>query len=229
VTVALSVVEPRFLTIEEITTLHETAIFQHGGSLGQRDKAALESALAQPRHVFDDQFAHAFPFDMAAVYAFHICMNHPFVDGNKRTAFAAAVVFLRLNGFNLEADENDAAEMMLAITTSEMDKEAISCWLAKHSRKRSSMELRDFFSQLTLLKLMDTARSIQPDHGTRLVEGETSVLEAAQSMPVVEEMHPLVTSLAENKPEDADTKSMIHVFRTFLAMHRIAEEMGYEW
>lgn len=228
-TLALSVVEPRFLTIEEITTLHETAIFQHGGSLGQRDIAALESALAQPRHVFDDQFAHAFPFDMAAVYAFHICMNHPFVDGNKRTAFAAAVVFLRLNGFNLEADENDAAEMMLAVANSEMDKEAISRWLAKHSRKRSSMELRDFFRQLTYLQVVEYARSIQPDHGTRPGEGETRVSEAMQSMLVVEEMSTYITSLPKDKIDDAETKGTIRVFRTFIALHSIAEDKGYEW
>lgn len=227
-TLALAVIEPRFLTIDEILTLHETAIAQYGGSLGLRDRAALESALAQPRQVFNDQFAHAFPFEMAAVYAFHICKNHTFVDGNKRTAFAAAVAFLRLNDFNLEADENDAAEMMLAVANNEMDKEAISRWLAKRSRKRPSMELRDFFRKLQFMELTETAKSIQPNHGTRLAEGFASINEAISAMPILTEIEMWHKSLPAVEQEQSFIP-IAQTYRTFLALYRIAEDMGYEW
>lgn len=100
--------EPRFLSTLEVLTLHETAIDIFGGTTGVRDLGLLESAIAMPRQSFGGTYAHAFPFGMAAAYLFHICANHPFLDGNKRTAFSTTVAFLRLNDWNLVASEDDA-------------------------------------------------------------------------------------------------------------------------
>lgn len=85
--------EPRFLSTDEVLTLHETGIDAFGGSLGVRDAGLLDSALATPRQGFGGQFVHEFPFEMAAAYLFHLCANHPFIDGNKRVALAASITF----------------------------------------------------------------------------------------------------------------------------------------
>lgn len=86
---ATTLPSPRFLSIDEALTLHETAVLQHGGATGLRDRGTLDSALAQARQAFGGAFVHEFPFGMAAAYVFHISKNHPFVDGNKRVAFSA--------------------------------------------------------------------------------------------------------------------------------------------
>jgi death-on-curing protein len=73
--------EPRFLSIDEVLTLYETSIDAFGGSQGIRDTGLLESALAVPRQGFGGEYVHDFPFGLGAVYLFHLCSNHPFVDG----------------------------------------------------------------------------------------------------------------------------------------------------
>jgi death-on-curing protein len=94
-------VEPRFLDLDEVLEIHEDQLARHGGSAGLRDAGLLESALAMPRASFGGQYAHPDVFEMAAAYLFHLAKNHPFVDGKKRVALAAALVFLRLNGWAL--------------------------------------------------------------------------------------------------------------------------------
>ncbi len=79
---------PKFLTLSEVLEFHDDLIASFGGSPGVRDLGLAESALSMPQAGMDDQFFHAFPFEMAAAYAYHIAQNHPFVDGNKRTALA---------------------------------------------------------------------------------------------------------------------------------------------
>lgn len=129
--------EPRFLTIDEALTLHETNIAQHGGSTGIRDRGLLESALAMPRQAFGGEFTHSFPHEMAAAYLFHVCKNHPFVDGNKRTALACCVVFLHLNGWTMTASQNDAVDTVLAVASGTMSKAEIAKWLVENSASRS--------------------------------------------------------------------------------------------
>jgi death-on-curing protein len=85
--------EPRFLSADEVLTLHETGIDAFGGSHGMRDAGLLDSALAIPRQGIGGEYVHEFPFGMAAAYLFHLCANHPFVDGNKRVALAACIAF----------------------------------------------------------------------------------------------------------------------------------------
>lgn len=96
---------PRFLTLTEILEFHEELIRDFGGSQGIRDLGLAEAAIAMPRAGAGEKSFHAFPFGMAAAYLYHITQNHPFIDGNKRTAFAAALTFLELNGYPIMGGE----------------------------------------------------------------------------------------------------------------------------
>lgn len=94
--------EPKFLTLAEVVEIHADQIQRYGGEAGVRDFGLLESALAQPESSFAGEWLHRDLHDMAAAYAYHLCQNHPFVDGNKRTAITCALVFLALNGINIK-------------------------------------------------------------------------------------------------------------------------------
>jgi death-on-curing protein len=93
--------EPFFLTLAEIVEIHKNQIELYGGDLGVREIRLLESAASQPEASFGGEWLHKDLFEMAAGYAYHICQNHPFVDGNKRAALASALVFLELNGISI--------------------------------------------------------------------------------------------------------------------------------
>lgn len=90
--------DPAFLTLAEVINIHADQIQHYGGGEGIRDIELLSLAVAMPYVSFSEQFLHADIFEMAAAYAFHISQNHPFIDGNKRTALASALVFLEMNG-----------------------------------------------------------------------------------------------------------------------------------
>jgi death on curing protein len=104
----VALLTPNFLFLSEVLRLHEDVIASFGGSLGIRDEGLLESALAQPQATFGGEFLHATIYEQAAAYLYHLAMNHPFIDGNKRTAFAVMDTFLRLNGYQLSLT-NEAA------------------------------------------------------------------------------------------------------------------------
>ena len=106
---------PRFLEVEQVLALHEIQLRLYGGSAGLRDAGMLESAVEMPRSGFGGEYLHADVFEMAAAYAFHIVMNHPFVDGNKRTGFHAALVFLDLNGYELVLDDGAAYDLVIGV------------------------------------------------------------------------------------------------------------------
>ena len=97
--------EPWFLSLEDVLEIHAAQLDRYGGQDGLRDRGLLLSAMAQPEMSFSGEFLHEDLFAMAAAYAFHIAENQPFIDGNKRTAFQAADVFLTLNGFDLPASK----------------------------------------------------------------------------------------------------------------------------
>lgn len=124
--------EPVWLTSDIIKAIHSQQIAQHGGADGVRDEGLLESALARPRQ----KHAHGDPTtpEMAAAYAFGIARNHPFVDGNKRTALMAAYVFLHLNGFVLDAPEVDAAVTFRSLAAGEIDEMQLSDWLKANAK-----------------------------------------------------------------------------------------------
>lgn len=104
---------PRLLRLAEVLVIHAEMIDRYGGETGLRDRGLLESALAMPSMSFGGKPLHPDPYLMAAAYLFHLVRNHPFVDGNKRTAVAAAIVFLDLNGISIEADEDGLVEITL--------------------------------------------------------------------------------------------------------------------
>ena len=91
----------RFLDISEVLFILENQIELYGGMYGIRDKNMLKSAIAMPEATFDNEYLHSSIPSMAAAYCFHICKNHPFVDGNKRAALATTLVFLELNDYAL--------------------------------------------------------------------------------------------------------------------------------
>ena len=121
----------RWLLNGVVLALHDEQLAEHGGSLGVRDAGLLSSALARPQN----QAAYGNPsvFDLAAAYAFGIMRNHPFVDGNKRTGFLAAYVFLDLNGWELMAHEDEAVAVVLALAASEIQEVGFSEWLKANS------------------------------------------------------------------------------------------------
>ena len=113
--------------------LHEQSLAEHGGTPGIRDQGLLDSALGKPLNVF--AYGNPTPFDLAASYAFGIVKNHPFLDGNKRTGFVTAVVFLQLNGYRLEASEPDATVRTLALAAGETTEADYSEWLQANSKR----------------------------------------------------------------------------------------------
>jgi death on curing protein len=115
-------VSARFLTLAEVLEFHEDMIREFGGSPGIRDLGLAESALSMPQSGAGDQHYHAFPFEMAAAYLYHIVQNHPFVDGNKRTAFAAALTFLELNGYAVLGGEAELEAATWQVASGKLDK-----------------------------------------------------------------------------------------------------------
>ncbi len=119
--------EPRWLDLRIIVALHDVQLVRHGGAGGIRDAGLLESALARPRnlHAYDE----ADHCVLAAAYASGIVRNHPFVDGNKRTGFIAAALFLQENGLRLDAPEAEAVVMTLGLASGEMPEQGFAAWL----------------------------------------------------------------------------------------------------
>lgn len=113
---------PEFLQVSDLLRLHADQIHRYSGEPGVRDLGLLESAIAQPQASFSGQFFHDDIFEMAAAYLFHIANNHPFVDGNKRAGAVAALVFLDLNGWGVEAAPGEIYELTLALATGQAGK-----------------------------------------------------------------------------------------------------------
>ncbi len=110
------------LTVEIVREIHAEAIDRFGGSEGVREMALLESAVAAPQASFGGSSPYQDMAEVAAAYLFYLCKNHPFIDGNKRTALGACIVFLRLNGIEPKADGPDWEALTLAVAASEIDR-----------------------------------------------------------------------------------------------------------
>src|SRR6266702_1462938 len=119
----------RFLSESIVLAIHDDLIRLYGGIYGVRDASALDSALHMPQAQFSGQFLHSTIFHMAAAYGFHLCQNHPFLDGNKRAAGMVMFTFLQLNGLEPTATEIDYYETMMAVATGQMSKEQLAVWL----------------------------------------------------------------------------------------------------
>jgi death-on-curing protein len=104
-----------FLSLDEILEIHDQQIERYGGSHNLRDVNGLESAVAMPRATFGGEFLHTSIPAMAAAYLFHLCQNHPFIDGNKRTAANAAITFLLINNWEPRFEEDQLVEVVLSV------------------------------------------------------------------------------------------------------------------
>lgn len=122
-----------FLRKEAIIDIHDRLLMTYGGSSGIRDTNLLDSAINHPKTKF--HFCHSTVFEIAAEYAFHICQDHPFVDGNKRTARMVMIVFLRTNGFRIVASEDESLEKILSVARGRIDKMKLAQWIESVSEK----------------------------------------------------------------------------------------------
>jgi death-on-curing protein len=119
--------EPFWLTAAMIVAIHDEQLAIHGGSAGLRDHALLESALDRPRNKWAYEQA-ALP-ELAAAYGFGIARNHPFIDGNKRTALLAIYTFLGVNDVDFIVPEADAATIILALAAGEVSEDSLARWI----------------------------------------------------------------------------------------------------
>ena len=122
----------RYSSLVEVLNLHSQIIEQSGGSVVVRDLAALESAIAQPRMTFGGEDLYPTIVDKAAALGFSIVMNHPFIDGNKRTGHAAMETFLVLNGIEINASVDEQEQVILALASGELGREAFVQWIEEH-------------------------------------------------------------------------------------------------
>jgi death-on-curing protein len=125
--------EPSWLTAEAVLAMHEQLVAEHGGDAAVRDRGLVESALAAPRHHYT--YGERDIFVLAAAYAYGITRNHAFIDGNKRTAFLAAYTFLGINGWDLNAPEEQVVQMVVGLSDRSVSVEAFAEWLRTACRK----------------------------------------------------------------------------------------------
>ena len=119
----------RFLPEAIVIAIHDDQVRLYGGAYGIRDAAGLDAALHMPQAQFDGEFLHPTILHMAAAYGFHLCQNHPFIDGNKRTAGMVMLTFLQFNGLEPLATELDYYTTMMAAAAGQMRKEQLAEWL----------------------------------------------------------------------------------------------------
>lgn len=122
--------EPKWVTREQVDALHRRSLAEHGGQDGLRDEPRLESALAQPLHLY----AYGQPdwFDLAAAYAFHLAENQPYLDGNKRTAVTTALVFLEFNGVDTSPlEDGELYDAMIGLAAKRLDKAGLAALLRR--------------------------------------------------------------------------------------------------
>ncbi|MCB9492734.1 MAG: type II toxin-antitoxin system death-on-curing family toxin [Epsilonproteobacteria bacterium] len=122
-----------FLTQQQVLYLHNTSLILYGGSSGIRSTELLSSALAQPQAQFGNQLLHATVYEQASAYLFHIIKNHPFVDGNKRTALLCWLVFLKLNGHACTLNHDQLFALAIGASSSRIDKKMLHDILATNN------------------------------------------------------------------------------------------------
>lgn len=127
----------KLLDKETILAFHQDQVKIYGGKQGIRDEGLLESALAQPQESFGGEYVRDTIFKMAAAYGFHICKNHPFLDGNKRTALVAIYTFLYVNGYRLQADKKNLYAVMIDLANGKIEKEELAKFLEENTKERT--------------------------------------------------------------------------------------------
>ena len=114
-----------FLSVEIVLEIHQQVIEEFGGEPGMRDRGMLESAVAMPQSTFGGEDLHTGLAEKAAAYHYHLCANHPFIDGNKRVAVASAELFLLINGHELTASDDDVEDLTLGVAGGWLSKEQV--------------------------------------------------------------------------------------------------------
>jgi len=127
--------EPLFLTLEEVLALHDDRIRKYGGTTGVRDLDLLRSAMGNAEATFGGVFLHETLLEMAAAYLYGICRNHPFLDGNKRTALACALAFLGLNDVTIRSDQDDLYGLVIAVAEGRVSKAAVAVFFESRARR----------------------------------------------------------------------------------------------
>jgi len=122
----------RYLTVGEVLHLYRRVMDETGGAMGLRDLPALLSSVAQPRMTFGGQDLYPSIPEKAAALAFSMVMNHPFLDGNKRTAHASAEAFLRLNGHQLSAPIDEQERVLVDLADGSLDRAEFTAWVVSH-------------------------------------------------------------------------------------------------
>jgi death-on-curing protein len=128
-----------WLLPEVLLAVHEAQLAEHGGAAGTRDKGLFDSALSRPQNLAAYGRSDGTPpdvADLAASYGYGISRNHPFIDGNKRTGYVAAELFLRLNGCLLTATDADSVLTMLQVATGDISEEDFAAWIRQHVVRR---------------------------------------------------------------------------------------------
>ncbi|MCA9236632.1 MAG: type II toxin-antitoxin system death-on-curing family toxin [Planctomycetales bacterium] len=125
--------EPNWITAEAVSQIHERQLTRHGGIAGVRDAGLLQSALHRPRNLWAYEPDRCDVPRLAAAYAIGIARNHPFLDGNKRTAAVVCEVFLLDNGLRLTAADDPWYETAIAVASGGVTDEALSDWLRDHT------------------------------------------------------------------------------------------------
>lgn len=126
---------PEFLTTADVIAIHAQQREVFGGAAGVRDRALLESAVAQPRMTFEGSFIHPDIFAMAAAYLFHVVRNHAFVDGSKRVGLLTALVFLEINGVSIATGSDALYRLTMDAAEGRADKEQITATLRRLARE----------------------------------------------------------------------------------------------
>ena len=122
-----------FLSVTDVLRLHADQVDVYGGQCGVRDMGLLESAVAQPQTAFGGEHLHRDIFEMAAAYLFHIVQNHPFLDGNKRAGVVTALVFLDLNGVEINAPKGSIYDLTMSVASGQADKPRIAAFFRSHA------------------------------------------------------------------------------------------------
>ena len=125
----------KIITVRQILTLHEFEIKKYGGSPGIRDIGMLKSATGRPFATFNGTDLYSDIYSKSAALIQSIAKNHPFVDGNKRTAFVATTTFLELNKYSLEITQKEVVNYTLRIVNENLSVDEISAWIKKHTKK----------------------------------------------------------------------------------------------
>ena len=222
---------PQFLSVDDVLTLHAIAIEDQGGDSTLRDPPSLESAVAMAEQQFGGRYLHEDIPAMAATYAFHICMNHPFLDGNKRAATASMIAFLSDNGWKFDATADDAEPAILQLAAGSLDKLEFTNWAREHMHEKPKMELRDFFVRLKYEAIAECLQAGLVHDNPDMAQKERfdTITEAAKAIPAINEAN-IGAMRAEETGAQAEITSILRAQSQLLtAIYRIAQDMGYEW